>query len=57
MNPSDLTRGFWTICDNRFITLHQTLQDAKEHIKFQTEVMHSKGNWSIVHIKDYEFIK
>lgn len=57
MKLSQFQRGYWTICDGSFINCYPTLEEAREHIAYQKEHMASKGEWKILHIKDYEFIK
>lgn len=34
----------------------ETLEEAKDHIRYQREEMHSDARWNILHIKDMEWL-
>lgn len=40
----------------RMVCSYKTLEEANDHIRYQKEHMSSKANWSILHIKDMEWI-
>lgn len=42
--------GYYTIADGRYINYYTTLEEAKEHIKFQKEVVGSKSKWEIAKV-------
>jgi hypothetical protein len=39
------------------VASYQTQFEAENHIKYQKEVMNNIKGWSILHIKDMEWIK
>lgn len=40
----------------RMVNCYPTEEEARNHIKYQKEVMGSTGYWNILHIKDMEWI-
>lgn len=38
------------------VNSYKTLEEAKAHIRFQKEEMHSNARWNILHIKDMEWL-
>lgn len=50
MKPTNLSTGYWTCTDEHFCNCYDTVEEAKAHIKFQKEKMHSSANWHIVYI-------
>lgn len=63
MGTESLYKGCYVTCvyDNmspfgRMVASYRTFEEANEHIRFQKEDMGSKAHWSILHIKDMEWI-
>lgn len=50
MSVSEFSSGYWTYCDNHFCNNYNTEAEARDHIRFQKEEMHSKGRWGILYI-------
>ena len=58
MKVSELKKGYWVCCGDNFVKCYNTVEEAKEHINYQHENYPiDKRNWSIIYIKDYEFVK
>jgi len=45
-----------TDCHGRMVESFKTKEDALNHIRYQKEVMKSYKHWSILHIKDMEWL-
>lgn len=50
MNPDNIRSGWWVSVNNeftgaRFVCCYDTEEEAKEHIRFQKEEMHSTAIW------------
>lgn len=63
MGTESLSKGCYVTCAHdstdpygRMVCTYSTLEEANNHIRFQKEHMGSKANWSILHIKDMEWI-
>lgn len=63
MGTESLFKGCYVTCAHdsaspygRMVCFYKTLEEANNHIRFQKERMGSKANWSILHIKDMEWI-
>lgn len=63
MVTESLFKGCYVTCAydhmdpyGRMVCSYSTLEEANEHIRYQKEHMGSKANWSILHIKDMEWI-
>lgn len=63
MGTDSLFKGCYITCVHnnqspygRMVSAYNNIEDAKSHIKYQKEKMAHKGFWSILHIKDLEWI-
>lgn len=63
MGTESLSKGCYVTCAydhmdpwGRMACSYPTLEEANDHIRYQKEYMGSKANWSILHIKDMEWI-
>jgi len=63
MGTASLHKGCYVTCAHddmdphgRMVCSYSTLEEAKEHIRYQKEEMQSKAHWNILHIKDCEWI-
>lgn len=63
MGTDSIRKGVYITCAHdstspygRMVREYSTLEEAEEHIRYQKEEMGSKANWSILHIKDMEWI-
>lgn len=63
MGTESIFKGCYITCAydsispyGRMVCSYKTLEEAKEHIRYQKEEMNSKARWSILHIKDCEWI-
>lgn len=57
MTILSFARGYIVCADDHMVCHYNTLSEANDHIRHQKEEMHSKAYWSILHVKDYEWIK
>ena len=64
MGTDSLFNGAYIVCRHTeynpygaMVASYQTQFEAENHIKYQKEVMGNIKGWSILHIKDMEWIK
>lgn len=63
MGTESLSKGCYVTCAydkmspyGRMVASYSTFEEADDHIRFQKESMGSTARWSILHIKDMEWI-
>lgn len=50
MKAEYLTSGYYTMANGEYVKHHNTIEEAREHIKFQTEEFNSTAKWKIVKV-------
>ena len=50
MTPYNIRSGWWVLTEERFVTRHNTKEEAIDHVKYQKSIG-SKAKWYIQHIK------
>lgn len=63
MGTDSIFNGAYIVCRHselapygKMVASYGTEQEAKNHIQYQKEHMNNKTGWSILHIKDMEWI-
>lgn len=56
MWASSMKIGYIVTADENLVTIYDTLEEAQSHIQYQKEKIHSTKHWSIIHIKDLEWL-
>jgi hypothetical protein len=63
MGIDSIVKGVYIVCrhtnDNPYgymVAPYRTKEEAEDHIKYQKTVMHNTSGWSILHIKDMEWV-
>ena len=63
MGIENLHSGCYVVCKyddispyGRMVMSYKTEQEAREHIQYQCECMKNPKGWTILHIKDMEWI-
>lgn len=63
MGVTEITNNSYIVCAydslesfGRMVAVYPSLEKAKEHIRFQQEIMGSKCHWNILHILNMEWI-
>lgn len=50
MKAEYLTSGYYTMANGEYVKHHNTIEEAREHIKSQKEEFNSKAKWNIVKV-------
>ena len=62
MDLYNVSKGCYIVCaydarnNGHMVRSYNTLKEAKAHIRYQIEEMHSTSSWNILHIIDMEWL-